>query len=163
MLPTLLLLIASPWLSPNNALVFAWTPLFVMGLVAFLYREKSIALPVVIFVLTVAFFTQWEARSLNASTVGLAFTAIIILRPDLRCPPLERLGVISYSLYLLHIPVGGAVDFHLRFLPEGLFFHILALTASVGVSIVAAHYFYKWIEHPMHRYARSLGRKKFEG
>ncbi|MFN2581998.1 MAG: acyltransferase family protein, partial [Candidatus Dormibacteria bacterium] len=83
--------------------------------------------------------------------VSLATAAVILaLAPfDRRlneCGPLKPmflLGLISYSLYLIHVPVGGrVVNLMLRF-DVGFF---LRAAAATSVSLVAAYLFFRVIE-----------------
>jgi peptidoglycan/LPS O-acetylase OafA/YrhL len=63
---------------------------------------------------------------------------------------LSWLGQVSYSLYLLHLPVLLTV-FHLFSdkAPLGVL-----IAATVGLSLIAAHLSYRWIEQP----SMALGR-----
>lgn len=75
---------------------------------------------------------------------------------------LRSLGDISYSLYLVHVPIQATV----------LFFADIALDGSrafadswwllptfAGISVVIAHFTYKWFERPAGRFVRTRLRK----
>lgn len=93
-----------------------------------------------------------------------AGTAFLLLKyshsPTLNAYPIQFLGRISYSLYLLHIPIGipvisvlnptAGVDDHGRAVIVGL----AAILASIG----AAYLFYRLVEEPSARLSRSICR-----
>jgi len=64
--------------------------------------------------------------------------------------PLARLGTISYSLYLVHIPIVLEVRAHLAALPIGV-----AVTASVAAGLASGIVFYLVIERPILRRFRT--------
>jgi len=75
--------------------------------------------------------------------------------------PLLFVGTISYSLFLIHLPVGGKVIVSLRHLAgggaswgAGLLLFLAALAAALG----AAWLFHRGIEAPCHRLAARVGK-----
>lgn len=71
---------------------------------------------------------------------------------QLRRPALVWLGRISFSLYLIHMPLLAATNHLLRDqrVPE------LAALIAVALSFPAAALMYRWVEMPAHRLARRL-------
>ncbi len=73
---------------------------------------------------------------------------------------LTHLGQISYSVYLLHVPIGCYLLIRLRTgpllerLPLHVAFDTLVVLLIVGVSTL----FHRWIEQPCHRWSRRIGR-----
>ena len=64
---------------------------------------------------------------------------------------LTWLGLISYSLYLMHVPIGAKIiDLGARFTDGGIG-AILVLAAATGGSIVAAWVLYRSVELPSRR------------
>lgn len=67
---------------------------------------------------------------------------------------LAWLGSISYSLYLVHVPIGGrVVNFGKRFI-EGQPLELMLSLAGLAVSIGFAWLFFRTIERPAHMLAR---------
>jgi peptidoglycan/LPS O-acetylase OafA/YrhL len=72
--------------------------------------------------------------------------------------PLQFLGTISYSLYLIHTQVQGASMYLLyKFIPRTVGGEVLALTLSALICIAAAAFFWWIIERPSHALAKRFG------
>ncbi len=70
--------------------------------------------------------------------------------------PLAWLGTISYSLYLVHVPIGGrVVNIGKRFVHDDLGYLAVAFIALL-CSLVAAYVFYRLVEVPAMRLAQKL-------
>jgi peptidoglycan/LPS O-acetylase OafA/YrhL len=74
-----------------------------------------------------------------------------LARPVLTLPPLARMGVISYGLYLYHVPVIGLLDtvlrrFHREDIGKPLMFVLVTL-----VTVAVAEASYRLIEQPLLR------------
>ena len=59
---------------------------------------------------------------------------------------LARLGAISYSLYLIHVPVLPFVDAGLRRLGFVGAWYVVSYFAQIGVAVAAGRLFFQWIE-----------------
>jgi peptidoglycan/LPS O-acetylase OafA/YrhL len=71
----------------------------------------------------------------------------------LRTRPFRWLGRVSFSLYLVHVPIIIAIDSLFgRALPE------LRIVVSLAVSLIVAELFSRFLELPAHRLARRIGR-----
>lgn len=81
------------------------------------------------------------------------FVGMLWWSPSRAIWPLARLGDISYSLYLLHLPVGFAVlgVLHRYDIPNSL-----ATLAAIAASLLAAGASYRLVERPSQRAARCL-------
>jgi peptidoglycan/LPS O-acetylase OafA/YrhL len=104
--------------------------------------------------------TRWYLVSLIGATactlvtfgpivavVGSA-TCLMIAFVDINASPLLFLGSISYSLYLVHVPVGGRlINATLRF-SLGPVMIATVTVVTLGVSILAATVFYRLVEQP---------------
>jgi peptidoglycan/LPS O-acetylase OafA/YrhL len=80
--------------------------------------------------------------------VGIVTTLIITFVKIPKVSLIAHLASISYSLYLIHSPIGGRViNLSLRF-GDNLFVKILALTLASALSILMASLMYRFIEKP---------------
>lgn len=139
--------------------VFSWTAFFAMGILVFLHQNQKIGRVWFWALLLLAAYSHQETRNLTSACLGILTAVCILWSPQIRAPWLVKLGVVSYSLYLLHLAVGGAVIIQLRQLPEGMQWinnQPLGIIFSTVISICAAMLFYKYIELPIHNLARQL-------
>ncbi|MGB5085361.1 MAG: hypothetical protein WBO09_12275 [Methylocystis silviterrae] len=91
--------------------------------------------------------------------VGAAAILVILFVELPRYRMLHFLGAISYSLYLLHVPIGGrVVNLGQRFGGGEIFYLVLSLTA-LFVCILAAATYWRFIESPAHRLAKTISLK----
>jgi peptidoglycan/LPS O-acetylase OafA/YrhL len=68
------------------------------------------------------------------------------------------LGSLSYSLYLVHTPVGGRViNLFGRFAPDTPWADLLLSLSGLAVSLATAFIFWRWIEQPAIKLARQVG------
>jgi peptidoglycan/LPS O-acetylase OafA/YrhL len=97
--------------------------------------------------------------AIPGAIVGAATALVLTLvkAPEFR--PLTALGAISYSLYLLHVPIGGRiVNLGQRF-GHGTLFDLTLSLAALAASLAAAFVFYRLIEAPATALARRLSLK----
>ena len=136
----------------SGSISFYWG-LFAIGISVYSAMMRSDrrwleALPGVLVAVAIARFGQWEAAA------GFATGALILLHD--RLPRLSGrveqmflwLGAISYSLYLLHQPIGSRVmNLGHRFVSSPGSELVLSLVA-LGVSIAAAAVLWRYVERP---------------
>ena len=136
-----------------------WIPyylfLFVAGITTFQARVKLSKPRETIFFLTIcAIGAGWRIEPVVAA-IGRG-TAAAILLVEWQHRILRFLGTVSYSLYLVHIPVGGRVinlaDRH----SGGLLYHLVVLAAALAAAITASYLMYRFIEHPSQAYAGQI-------
>lgn len=136
--------------------------LFVMGIATFrhvilkdLARYQLIPLGLCLGVMALG--GQWIEGIVGACVALLIsnYTRLPALWPRMQWL-LGGLGMISYSLYLIHVPIGGrVVNLGKRVVDTEFQFLILAL-AALAVSLIAAAVMYRFIERPSQDLARAL-------
>jgi peptidoglycan/LPS O-acetylase OafA/YrhL len=148
---------------PRAPFFLAYWDLFALGTALAWFDRPKIALT-----LSVLSTTSLLVRVEPEITIvaWLTFISIAIARqPRLgryfRVPVLPHLGTISYSLYLVHVPIGCYVL--ARFRPEAAscppLLHILYDCGIVGVCIGCAWLFWRTIEFPAHEFGRRWSKK----
>ncbi len=90
----------------------------------------------------------------------LLLTPAAILTPFSWPNWLGFLGTISYSLYLLHGPLGQRVISQLIKLHDDFVFRHIAVIAGFGASVLFSYLFYLWIEKPFQKLSKSISYKK---
>jgi peptidoglycan/LPS O-acetylase OafA/YrhL len=87
-------------------------------------------------------------------SMGTAFFIAFVDIPRLRV--LGFLGAISYSLYLLHVPIGGrVVNIGRRFI-DGPFQELALSLVALAVSLVVATIFWRYVEEPAKRASKRV-------
>ena len=105
-----------------------------------------------------AFMLPTRGVDALATVVTAALIATVALP---RLPPLVFLGLISYSLYLIHPIVGGrAVNIIARMVPLG---ETQQMLVGTGASIIAAMAFCYLIELPSRRWASAIRYERRRG
>jgi peptidoglycan/LPS O-acetylase OafA/YrhL len=133
---------------PHDRFVFQYLALFGVGMAAFRFRvgldSRSrffVATAALAGVNTLALSPLIAA----AGAVAALLVAFVRLPPR---GPFAGLGAVSYSLYLLHVPIGGrVVNLGARFADTALA-QSLVLAAAVAGSYIAAYGLYRTVERP---------------
>jgi peptidoglycan/LPS O-acetylase OafA/YrhL len=142
-------------LLPHYAFIFPYLFLFLAGIVTFQYKISTWGNLTYLFLLGVIAGGIYVTHGTPGAIVGGA-AALAIAFADWKSRMLNFLGDISYSLYLLHVPVGGRViNLSLRY-AHSLESKALALMLALGVSIVAAFLLYRFVERPSRRWSSSI-------
>lgn len=140
----------------SNAIVFAFIFPFVMGMLVFRYRTGALNQVSFLIQLAIAsagtFVTLGMKPFLAAITAALAIAYVSFGSHRV----LAFLGAISYSLYLLHVPIGGRVINLAARLDLGIAGKVAAIAAAALASIGAAYVLYRFVELPALRWARKL-------
>jgi peptidoglycan/LPS O-acetylase OafA/YrhL len=132
---------------PNGSLLFVHLPLFVSGILTYQFKVGRLSKGSYFGVLAVtAIVTGFGPGVVIALTC--AITSLVIAFVESGGRILTWLGSISYSLYLIHVPIGGKiVDIGTRF-RHGQFVPTLFLIAATVSSIFAAWILYRLVELP---------------
>ena len=163
---TLVVLALTALVVPNRAIVFSWMGLFAMGICTFMhYTEKMKPITYYSFMIGLA-PVLYFSKGTDVLIVGVCTSLLIA---HLRLPEdvfgkegpgwaraLGFLGTISYSLYLIHVPIGGRVINLASRLPNTLGIQILTLLAATTVGLTAAYLMYRFVEEPAKRWSSGI-------
>jgi peptidoglycan/LPS O-acetylase OafA/YrhL len=151
----LAVLIVAAVLVRRSSLVFVWFPLFVAGILTFQRKVDLISTRTLLAGLAATGAVNWFVNGPLISMVVIA-TALTIQFVRIPTSRLTNLGLISYSLYLLHVPIGGKiVNLGTRF-AHTLPTQALVLAAAVVGSIFASVLLYRLVELPSQRLSSSI-------
>jgi peptidoglycan/LPS O-acetylase OafA/YrhL len=151
----------------------SYLPIFAIGAVLGAERERISALTrswpraVWFFVAAAGIFlanAEWVSPGQPVPGVEAVVTvgAVLIVLLFVSCGPAKRLGDtavaqwlgrVSFSLYLVHLPIILAAVTLLRSVSLPL-----ALAISVAASLVVAELFFRYVEQPAHRLSTAVGR-----
>ena len=143
-------------LFPSGAFLFHYLFLFLLGIATFQRRFGLLSDRG--YLAHIAVYAAGAGVTLDPWVAVLAAcSALVIAYGRTGGGPLLRwLGTISYSLYLVHVPIGGRViNLSLRF-PHTLLVQCAALALAIGVSLVAAWVLYVTVERPAQRWAEGI-------
>jgi peptidoglycan/LPS O-acetylase OafA/YrhL len=141
---------------PTEALVPRYLGLFALGAAGFQYRVGLIGKGE--FALLALAFTLLNIHLLggaNATAAVLAAIAAAFANPP-RVKVLAFFGAISYSLYLLHVPIGGRVINLASRLPRTMPIELGAVVTAMAVSLIAAWLLYRLVERPSQKWSASF-------
>lgn len=148
----------------NSALLPHYLPLFSIGMAAFLFVVSRIGAIQfwILIVLTTA--TASLVTGLMPAVAG-CITAMTIVKVRYAHPPkifqpVAAVGIISYSLYLLHVPIGGRVINLASRLPDSTWLRYGGIIAAFVMSLLAAFVFHRFVELPSQALSKKVGAKK---
>lgn len=151
-----LIIYSLPFIFPQDNLIFSWLHLFGLGMLAFLLAIKRITLSkywIGIFLSALICYFSKEIVVVLVS-VGTSLAIAFIQFPKIIiCSFLSEL---SYSLYLLHSPVGGKVMYFTSLIGEGFKIKFFSLILALIASIFSAYLMYKYIEKPAQNYSKLI-------
>jgi peptidoglycan/LPS O-acetylase OafA/YrhL len=137
-----------------NALTYH-LPVFLIGTAAFAWRERWLTgtQTILLAVVTVSVLSSY--RGMEPAVLALLGAAFILwARPKSRV--LLFFGTISYSLYLVHLPIGRKVlNLLLRFLP-GTIGAFASAAAALALSILVAWLMWRFVETPSAKWAATI-------
>jgi peptidoglycan/LPS O-acetylase OafA/YrhL len=143
----ILLFGASNFLGIDNRLIFNYTLLFLPGILLFLFKTNKISGKLVSILLIINTLSLIQIHGLEIA-ISCALTILAIQFLDINKKWTNKLGEISYSLYLTHGVIGGTF----LYLTARFFQHqnerILLLIPACFFSLLFAFLFWKLIEKP---------------
>ena len=143
------------FVAPDRQLVFHYGYLFLLGIATFHYVRGTLArklyLPALAVLTAGAFLTTggWSTGAATATALVIAFGR------EIRAP-LRFFGDISYSLYLIHVPVALRVVGALGRPTDGPLRQCAVLAAGAVAAIAGAWLLWRFVEAPSRRWASQL-------
>ncbi|MGJ8592095.1 MAG: acyltransferase family protein [Aquaticitalea sp.] len=143
---------------PQDAIrFFRHTDIFTIGIVGAFYKKEYINKTYFFILVAIigAIIYIHHSYVITILSIG-AILGMTLLEKVRRFNWLIFFGHISYSLYLLHVPIGGRVINISRRFALGVPGKVLVIFIAMVTSIIAAYLFYRIIEKPSHRLSRKL-------
>lgn len=144
-----------PFIILNDKFIFHYLSLFIMGVLIFQYYTKAFNRQIFIITILIDIIAIYAVLGLAVTIVSVCtMLAILYIKSDNKV--FKFMGEISYSLYLVHVPIGGRIiTLGARFahtLPIKLIFFIMAFV----VSIVSAYILYRLVEKPAQEWSSAI-------
>jgi peptidoglycan/LPS O-acetylase OafA/YrhL len=153
----LLLVMAPSFVTQDGRVFLFYLPLFGLGFLRFVMGAGSLSRSEAVGWLAVMSALAVARLGVPMASAGL-LAVIVLIVPWPRVPRvLLFLGTISYSFYLLHVPIGGRVINLAARLPNTWYTQVLGLLLAFAVSLAAAYVFYRAIEQPTALRAQRFG------
>jgi len=141
----------------STATILPYLPIFAAGTLCFLLATHRIGhrsfWPALVVVAGIVLKTN-DTDVAVATTGTAAVIASVRVR---RIGPLAWLGAISYSLYLLHVPIGYRVLTAIRRLFDSAVPPTVAIIGAVAASLAGAVLLHRHVEQPPLRFAARFG------
>lgn len=147
------------FITTQEYLLFKYVLFFFIGFLLFMYVEGSLdkRIAILLVILSAGFIYLKDGWEL--AMAGLFPVLFMLFLGHKRFRGLEFLGKISYSLYLIHVPVGGRVINLTVKLTDNIYLSMLAVFGAIAVSVAFAWLFFHLIEEPSIRWAKRIGYK----
>ncbi len=163
LVPVIFLLLSM--IPSRTDVIFRYLPLFTLGILCFQYFSGMISKRLWCLLIVIAAAFTLASLNLTATIAGTLAALAIGLSKDMNFESIKTslvwralswTGAISYSLYLLHVPIGGrVVNIGERFASNSME-SLLVLLLAVVVSMFSAWLLYRLVEKPSQRYSASL-------
>lgn len=147
------------FLIDSHSFIFNYSLLFIVGILLFQFRIgylKKNEFGALLLIALMLIFIKFDKRYLVAALLPYFF----IMYFDFKGKIAAFLGNISYSLYLVHIPIGGRIINISEVLFADALMRDLMVFAALAISIFSAWLFYLFIEKPAIRWAKRIKYKE---
>jgi peptidoglycan/LPS O-acetylase OafA/YrhL len=132
---------------PNDGYIFFFTGYFLAGIVLFQYYSRIINRTefLILILITLGLLYYKQGPFIFALITGTILAILYIKKvPSF----MQWLGTISYSLYLIHVPIGGRVLNLAETLLHKEVLRGIMVFVALGITLVCAALYYRFIEKP---------------
>lgn len=154
---SIIALLSLSYIDQNLILFFKYTEIFVLGILTAFYRREKLSKNLFLLLLVLVATMICYRHSVIAGSITFMTAILIAFYGSYgNTKILIFLGNISYSLYLLHVPIGGKIiNLSKRLdLNEASKFGVILM--ALACSVFASWLFYKFIEKPSHQWAKKI-------
>ncbi|MFT3908091.1 MAG: acyltransferase [Ferruginibacter sp.] len=141
-------------LVPSVDLIFLYSFYFTLGIITYKYMIAAINATVYFIFIAVLLSLIFLKFDLPGFMAGLLPVLFVYSKKESKVG--EFFGNISYSVYLLHVPIGGRIiNLSENFVKTDLMRYVVLLLA-MAVTIAFSYLFYKYIELPCKKMAHKI-------
>jgi peptidoglycan/LPS O-acetylase OafA/YrhL len=152
---TLLALSPLPFLITSPAFIFRHLYLFMIGMLTFQYHSGLLSKRSYLLTFPLMFAGMYYTLGQLIAAAGVA-TAASIAFIKIKGGVLRFFGDISYSLYLLHLPVGATLIIIFVKSATSMTSKVFLLIAATGLSIAASYVLYRLVERPSQKLSSAI-------
>ena len=132
----------------SDRLVFHYLPVFLIGVFVFQFRAQIIDFRQMLGLIAVMVLAMLRMSGVLVPLVAVP-TGLLIAVSTFHSHAMDRVGDVSYSLYLLHLPIGvSVIGFLSHWLPYASWYLGVLDVIGVAASMWAAWIMYQIIEKP---------------
>jgi peptidoglycan/LPS O-acetylase OafA/YrhL len=142
-------------LLPQERIIFHIVPVFLIGVFVFQYRMGLSSVWRMLISIAAMFAIMRVPIGMPVSVASL-LTALLIAFATLENVYAKSLGEVSYSLYLLHIPIGLQIINFTSRMPYSSYYLVAIDLLAVAGSLLASFAFYRWIEGPSQKWSSAI-------
>jgi len=142
-------------LVPSVHIIFHSVPIFLIGVFVFQYKMGLSSVWRMLLSMVAMFALMKTPIGMPVSIIATT-TGLLIAFATLENRWCNRLGEISYSLYLLHIPVGLTILSFLSRLPYSGQLLVLVDLVCLAACIYASMLFYRLVEEPSQKWSSAI-------
>jgi peptidoglycan/LPS O-acetylase OafA/YrhL len=140
----------------KSIFIFYWLPIFLLGILMFLYKVKIIQKIEFIVALSLTTACCLYQFPLASAVYYLLPIAGIYFYSDAKVKGLDYLGKMSYSIYLIHPIIGSAFVNYFSHFSTGSVFKIALVCSGILVTLLSAWVMYVLVERPSKRWSSSI-------
>ena len=142
--------------------VFIFMPFFIMGIITCAKKTGKINDYIFYTVMAAAFIgCLFNGQGYIPATIGL-IAGLLIAYVEFKTVVTDFLGKISFSLYLMHVPVGGKVLNYLGRYTNNEWQVWGSLVLALAITIAASWIFYKLVEYPSQMLSKRISYNRDE-
>ncbi len=137
---------------PYNFFIFQYGLLFMAGILIFLFKINHISIKIFLLFLGITLFLMYFKNGIDIVLTTL-FATIVIFIVNKQWKVTNFLGMISFSLYLVHAEASGWLDLYIRdYIPNQL---VLKLITLVFAFLFATGFYYLF-ERPAFKFSKKI-------
>jgi len=157
---SLAILCASAVLPLSDRFLTSYVLVFALGILTFYFRLGWMRAGYYLGACSLLCGAVYFVNSPVTAVASLATATSIAFVRGAGFRPLVWLGTISYSLYLIHVPIGGRIINLGERLSTGPYVRLVFLLASLVASIVAASIYCRWLERPSREWSSRVSYRR---
>lgn len=153
-----LIILSGPFII--KGFLFPYLPVFLYGIVLYLFHAKKISATELIIVTIAATIEIFLFQDMGAFIYsGITYLAILFF-PGFKSRVLSFFGNISYSIYLFHSLTGMAILNYFTHTVTDPFIKFLLLLAALIVTTIASYFIYRVVELPSKKLSSKIKFKR---